>query len=242
MTWTDVLIIYFTSGYFILLAIILYLLSPKMTRKLKYEGYYRENLHKFVLFRQILLFFLPLALSLVIFGVSFVYEQLFSLIILGLSINVFWVIQLPLLTKAQLSVDFSVDQVDKFSSGLTLIPKIKQVVYVRLYNLGFSSLKNGTVLIYFGEQFKTSKCTIVPCDDHEYDKLDFKKCFSIQKVHAGVLFTPKDNFLTIPPQEWFVFPVVVDIPQCKLDSKVKVQFYSENSWGVTEHIAPIKTE
>jgi hypothetical protein len=242
MIWLNGLMIYLTGVYFALLLILIYLLSPKITRKFKYKQNYKENLYKLVLTRQILLFFLPLAIALAFFGVSFTSNQLLSLIILGLSINVFWVVQLPLLTKANLSIDFAVDQIDDFESGITLTQKTKQVVYIRIYNLGFSTLKNGTVLIYFGDQFEKSKCKIIPSDNEEYEKKDFKKRFSIQKAHAGVVFSPKENFITMPPQEWFVFPVIVEVPECELDSTLEVQFYSENSWGVTHHRAPIKTK
>jgi len=234
--------IYFTAVYFALLIILIFLLSPKIRRKMKDKSDYERNLHGLVLFRQILLFFLPLMLSVAIFGVSFASDQLLSLVVLGLSINVFWVVQLPLLTKAQLSIDFSVDQINDFDSGITLTPKTKQTIYTRIYNLGFSTLKNGTVLMYFGDQFEKSKCRIIPSDNKEYDKKEFKKRFSIQKAHAGVSFSPRENFLTMPPQEWFVFPVIVEISDCKLDSKVEVQFYSENSWGVTKYNALIKTK
>jgi hypothetical protein len=237
-----VLMVYFTAVYFALLIILIYLLSPKIRRKMKDKSDYERNLHSLVLFRQILLFFLPLMLSVAVFGVSFVSDQLLSLVVLGLSINVFWVVQLPLLTKAQLSVDFSVDQITDFDSSIMLVPRTKQVIYLRIYNLGFSTLKNGTVLMYLGDQFEKSTCRIIPSDDPEYDKLDFKKSFRIQKTHAGVSFSPKENFLTMPPQEWFVFPVIVEISHCELDSKVEVEFYSENSWGVTKYHAPIKTK
>lgn len=242
MMWLYMLMIYFIGVYFAFLIILIFLLSPKTRRKLKDKNDYESNLHSFVLFRQILLFLLPLMLSIAIFGVSFTYDQLLPLIVLGLSINVFWVIQLPLLTKAQLAIDFSVDQINDFDSGITLTPKTKQTIYTRIYNLGFSTLKNATVLIYFGDQFEKSKCRIIPSDTEEYNKKEFKKCFRIQKAHAGVSFTPTENFLTMPPQEWFIFPVIVEISECELDSKVVVQFYSENSWGVTQYRAPIKTK
>jgi len=237
-----VLMIYFKAVYFALLIILIFLLSPKIRRKMKDKSDYEQNLHSLVLFRQILLFFLPLMLSVAIFGVSFAFDQLLSLVVLGLSINVFWVIQLPLLTKAHLSVDFSVDQITDFDTGIKLVPKAKHVIYMRIYNLGFSTLKNGTILMYLGDQFEKNNCRIIPNNDPAYDKLDFKKSFRIQKAHAGVSFTPNDNFITIPPQEWFVFPVIVEISECELDSEVEVEFYSENSWGVTKYHAPIKTK
>lgn len=234
---------FFAVGfYFILILILAFILSPKRRRYLKRKSGYEDNLHILVISRQILLFFLPLMLSITFLGVPFTLEQLLPLLVLGLSINIFWIIQLPLLTKAHLLIDFGVDQINDFDSNITLTPKTKHVIYIRIYNLGFSTLKNGTVLVYFGDQFEKSKCYIIPSNNEEYDKLEFKKCFSIQKAHAGVSFSPKENFLTMPPQEWFVFPVIVEISDCELDSKVEVQFYSENSWGVTKYHALIKTQ
>jgi hypothetical protein len=234
---------FFVLGmYFTLLIILAFILSPKKRRDFKGKTGYEEALHVLVISRQILLFLLPLMVSFAVFGVSFTSDQLLSLVILGLSINVFWVTQMPLLTKAQLAVDFSVDQLTDFHEGIILVPKTKQVIYLRIQNLGYSTLKNGTILLYLGDQFEKNKCQIIPSSNSAYDELDFKKTFRIQKAHAGVSITPNDNFITIPPQEWFVFPVLVEISDCELNSQVEVEFYSENSWGITKYHASIETK
>jgi hypothetical protein len=237
------LLSFFAVGiYFAILLLLAFILSPKRRRHFKGKSGYENNLHILVIFRQVFLFFLPLMLSITFLGVAFTLEQLLSLLVLGLSINVFWIIQLPLLTRAQLFVDFSVDQLNDFDTNIILTPKTKHVIYGRIYNLGFSTLKNGTVLIYFGDQFEKSKCNIIPSDKEEYSNLEFRRRFGIQKAHAGVSFSPKENFLTMPPQEWFIFPIIVEISDCELDSNIEVQFYSENSWGVTKYHAQIKTQ
>jgi hypothetical protein len=174
-------------------------------------------------------------LSIAILGVSFASNQLLSLFVLGLSINVFWVVQLPLLTKAQLLIDFGIDTVEKFDSKISLNTSSEHIIYTRIYNLGFSTLKNATVLFYFGRDFE-----IIPFSDLRYRGLDFEKRFTIQKGNSGVLFTPKDNYQTIPPQEWFLFPVIIKTPKHELDSRAEIQFYSENSWGLTKYPASIK--
>ena len=84
--------------------------------------------------------------------------------------------------------------------------------------MGFSTLKNATVLIYFGKGFN-----VIGFKDSRYRDLDFEKMFTIQKCNSGVLFTPKDNFQTIVPQEWYLFPVIVKTPKKVLD-KIEVQF------------------
>ena len=63
--------------------------------------------------------------------------------------------------------------------------------------------------------------------------LDLKKKFSIQKIHGGAFFSPKDNFLTIPPQEVSIFPMYVKIPKRQKKGRMHIEFYSENSWGMT---------
>src|SRR3990170_7932723 len=98
--WLSVLMIYAIGFYFKLLTILVFILSPMKRRDFRGKNGYESNLHIFVLIRQILLFLLPLMLSIVVLGVSFASDQLLSLVILWLSINVFWVVQLPLLTKA----------------------------------------------------------------------------------------------------------------------------------------------
>ena len=210
--------IYAIGFYFILLTILVFILSPKKRYDFRGKKGYEKNLHIFVLIRQLLLFLLPLMLSIVVFGVSFVSNQLLSLVVLGVSINVFWVVQLPLLTKANLFVDFSVDNIEKFDSRIEVNADKEHLIYTRIYNMGFSTLKNATVLIYFGKGFN-----VIGFKDSRYRDLDFEKMFTIQKCNSGVLFTPKDNFQTIVPQEWYLFPVIVKTPKKVLD-KIEVQF------------------
>jgi hypothetical protein len=157
-------------------------------------------------------------------------EHSLSLLILGLSINVFWIIQLPLVTKANVVVDFSVDNVENFRDEIDLKATTEQTIYFRIYNSGYSTLKNSVILIYFGQGIE-----IIPYKNLQYEQLDFKKSFSIQKCHRGVLFTPLKNFQTIPPQEWFVFPVIVK-SSYRIVSLVSFLLNSENSWGQTRYV------
>jgi hypothetical protein len=238
MLWLNLSLFLAIGLYFALLLILVFILSPKRRRYLKNKNGYEDNLHILVMSRQILLFFLPLMLSVTFLGAVFTLEQLLPLLVLGLTINIFWIIQLPLLTKAQLFIDFSVGDLDHFNSNLLLKPSNERLIYTRIYNMGFSTLKNATVLIYFGNDFE-----IIPCTDAKYKGLDFEKKFTIQKQHSGAIFTPKDNFQTLVPQEWFLFPVIIKTPKELLDnSKFTIQFYSENSWGLTKYIATIKTK
>ncbi len=225
--------------YFRLLILFIIILLPKVRRDSKETvRYYENNLHIIVIIRQFLLFLLPLMLSLIFLGIPFTSEQLLSLIVLGLSINVFWVVQLPLLTKAQLIIDFSVDKIgqgEKFGKDILLKTNTEHVIYTRIYNLGFSTLKNFAFLIYFEEGVE-----ILPFGNKKYRELDFAKRFSIQKCHCGLLFPPTENFQTIPPQEWFVFPVIVKSSKSALERDVTILFNSENSWGQKRHIAKMK--
>jgi hypothetical protein len=214
------------------------------------ENFYERNLHYIVLVRQILLFFLPLAVGTVVLQDT-VLSQLSSLFVLGLSLNVFWIVQLPLLNKAKLLVTYSTKPLDEekpidyespdehYDNYLELqAGKINRVICA-IYNLGFHTYKNAMVILYFGPEIE-----VIPCDDFEYKpymkKLDFNKIYSVQKKHGGAAFSSKDNYLTIPPQEVFLFPVLVRIRKTPVRDFVLVQFSSETSWGITEVKKPIK--
>ena len=129
--------------------------------------------------------------------------------------------------KAHVLVTFKID--DKVYDSPIFFKSGKETyVEGRVYNLGFSNYKNFVVIFYFGEDFK-----IIPHDDPKYRDLDFKKKFSIQKIHGGALFSPKDNFLSIPPQEVFIFPMYIKIPRKEKKGEMHIDFYSENTWGMT---------
>lgn len=233
MAWPSWLLSLILSVYIALLFATVSLLSPWVRRLLRNERWYEDNLHIAVIFRQILLFLAPLAFSTALLGIDFSSKQLLTLFVLGLSITVFWVVQLPMLTKANILVTFGVDERE-------YAPKIvfnegEHLVNTRIHNLGFSTLKNSTVEIYFGDGFE-----VVPCSDPRYAGLDFAKRFTIQKVHSGILFAPNDNFQTLPPQEVFIFPCIIQVLKAKQKGRVTIQFFSENSWGMTVIKAPIE--
>ena len=214
--------------YFIFLWQSIYFLLPPIRNALRTERRYEKNLHYIVIMRQILLFFAPTAVFASI-SIQTTLEQLTALFALGLSIDVFWVAVFPQLTKAQLFIDFRVDNSGDFKPKIVLDANTEHLVETRIYNLGFSTLKSAMVLVYFGNSFE-----ILPFSDHRYTELDFKKEFTIQKENQGVLFVPSKNYQTIPPQEWFLFPVIIKSPNAKQNRQVTFQLASENSWGLTE--------
>ncbi len=222
-------------AYFNFLILLLIILSSKARLWLKTDKKYEDNLHILVLFRQILVFLFPVMFCWVVFGSSFVISQLTSLFVLGLSINVFWLIQLPLMTKAKLYIDFSVDSIKDFNKKIILKTDTEHLIYTRIYNLGFHTLKNALILIYFREGFE-----IIPHNDPKYDILDFKKTFTIQKCNYGASFSPLQNFQTMPPQEWFLFPLIVKTPKDNLDRDIEIQVHSENSWGIAKYPAKVE--
>ena len=57
-------------------------------------------------------------------------------------------------------------------------------------------------------------------------------------MRSGV-YTVK-NFQTIPPQEWFLFPIILVTSKNGLMQDITVQLYSESSWGVTERITKMR--
>jgi hypothetical protein len=196
--------------------------------KMKNAELYETHLHKLVLGRQILLFLLPTAVLMV----STRLEHLFSSIVLGLSILIFVSIQLPLLMKAHIHITFNID--GKWTRRISLRPEQTHKVEVAIQNLGFSTYKNFVAKFYYGKEFK-----ILPNNYRGYKDLDFGKEFSVQKRHGGVMFTPKENFLTIPPQEVYIFPMYVKAPKEEREYKLKIEFNAENTWGMNEIFMPI---
>ena len=175
--------------------------------KKKIAFFYEKHLHKLVLARQILLFFFPTAVLMVLamlFPIKL--EYLLGSIVLGLSILIFVSTQLPLLMKARLLITFSIND-GGWSETLTLRPGKTTKVESAIRNLGFTTYKNSTIKFYFGKDFD-----VIPYENALYPDLDFKKKFTIQRRHGGVMFDPKDNFLTVPPQEVFIFPMWVKVP------------------------------
>ena len=236
----EVLIGVILGSYFgLLIALICFLLKPfrlHWYRKKEYnkrKSRFEEKIHTFFWVRQLLFLFFPLMLSILVLGffksgeqlLAILSDHLLSMIVLGLSVNVFWIIQLPLVTKANLVIDFSVDKIGDFNENkITLTADSKHVVYTRIYNAGYSILKNCVILIYFEKNVE-----IIPSAHPTYDQYDFVKQFNIQKGQCGVLFDPLKNFQTVPPQEWFVFPVVLKTSKNEDEQDITVLFNSESS-------------
>jgi len=254
----DIMILAFQilGGILIALSVIfIILLFPPTRRKLKeiniskdgymkeFANFYDEHLHSFVLVRQILLFLLPTTVLMVLsIFISVKLEHLLGSFVLGISLVIFVSIQLPLLMKARILTTFIID---RELQGSKLNFKSGKTTYVEctIYNLGFSTYKNFTIIFYFREDFE-----IIPYDNRLYYDLDFKKKFAIQKRHGGIAFNPKESFLTIPPQEIFVFPMFIKAPKVlkepkeKKEHAMKIEFYSENTWGKTEIYKPLIVE
>jgi len=189
---------------------------------------YETQLHNLVSTRQVLFFLLPTACLVVLFPpASWEPEHFLGSLVLGLSILIFVTMQLPSLMKAQLHIAFRID--GKYARTIKLESGKTHKVECEIQNLGFHTYKNFTVKFYYGKKFK-----IVPSNYRGYKDLDFKKQFSIQKRYGGVMFTPKDNFLTIPPQEVYVFPMYVTAPKEKDEYRLKIEFNAENTWGMNE--------
>lgn len=204
--------------------------------------FYRKKLHLFFILRQFLIFIFPL-----MFFITFLCcvcprtefftilsDNFLSLIVLGLAINVFLIVQLPLLNKSNVVIDFSVDNVNDFKEDIELKSNTEQIIYCRIYNSGYSILKNSVILIYFKQGIE-----IIPYSKVNYEQLDFQKKFSTQECHSGALFAPLENFQTIPPQEWFVFPLKVK-PLYRIISFATVLVNSDTSWGQSEYIRKMK--
>jgi hypothetical protein len=219
-------------------------LCPPIRRKLKeidlfgdsckeeFARLYEKHLHLLVILRQVLLFLAPIGFFSVI-DFSIVLEYFLGLVLLGLSLVVFVSIQLPLLMKAHVLATFKIGD-DVYNSTILFESGKETLVEARIYNLGYITYKNFAVVFYFGPDFE-----IVPYDNEKYCDLDFEKKFGVQKKHGGAFFSPKDISLTIPPQEVFIFPIYVKVPKEKKQGRVHIEFYSENSWGMTNIFKPL---
>ena len=81
------------------------------------------------------------------------------------------------------------------------------------------------------KQFK-----ILPNTYRGYKDLDFRKEFSIQERHGGIMFTPNENFLTIPPQEVYVFPMYVKTPKEEKDKQKRTIIYAnKEAWEFKQY-------
>jgi hypothetical protein len=134
--------------------------------------------------------------------------------------------------RAQLYVRFRID--GKYVKTIKLHSGKTHKIECEIQNLGFHTYKNFVIKFYFGEKFK-----IMPSNYRGYKDLDFGKEFGIQKRYGGVIFTPKDNFLTVPPQEVYVFPMYVKAPNEEERYTLTVQFNAENTWGMNELSLPV---
>jgi hypothetical protein len=129
--------------YFPLILIFTTLLLPRTRRSLRKSQWYENKLNLLVLIRQILLFLFPLSIATVISPVWSL-NQLPTLVALGLSIIVFWVVELPLLTKANILITFGVDdgnaiREEDYRNEIVLDVDRENVVNTRVHNLGFSA-------------------------------------------------------------------------------------------------------
>ena len=210
--------------------IFIIILYPRSRRKLRHVSAYEEHLHFLVLLRQIFLFIFPTAILMALsMLVTVKLEYVLGTIVLGLSILIFVSVQLPLLMKAHLVTSFRIDD-GKWTRGVNLRPGKVHKVEGLIQNLGFSTYKNFSVIFYFGKEFE-----ILPSSHSKYKSahLDFRKKFSIQQEYGGVMFSPNENFLTIPPKETFVFPMFIKAPNEEKEYTLHIQFSAENTWGMT---------
>lgn len=106
--------------------------------------------------------------------------------VVGLALVTFASVELPFFTKPNVFISlfetngYSYKENHQFS--LSVRAGENRLVWFFMVNMGFHLLKNCTVILYFPKTFK-------PLDDPElYEKLDFKKKFSIQKKYWGFFF------------------------------------------------------
>ena len=97
--------------------------STDETKVRKFLGKYEANVHSFSNRSSGIHYFsYHFSFLLALIGIDITMQQLTSLFVLGLSINVFWAAYLSTLTKANLYIDFGIDRQRDFKPEIIVNP------------------------------------------------------------------------------------------------------------------------
>lgn len=222
-------------------------LTLRHTRRVFYEKsllkggrwkFYEKYLHQIYLCRFIFMFFFPSAVVILFFGVEVTSKQFLNLLVMGLALVTFASIEHPLLTKPNVFITMLPTEKKSYREehefSICVRAGEEKLLMFRVVNLGFHTIKNCTAIFYFHDGSKPLE------DPRLYNQVDFKKIFSIQRKNKGILFSPLNNFISIPPQEVVVFPVWIKASDAKGKGDVEVQIYSESTWGMSSIKIPIR--
>jgi len=210
---------------------------------------YENGLRKMYILRLCLSFFLPVSIA---FISPFVLDSnlILSLLVMGLGLVAFSIIELPSLTEPHIftsviegcqAKNFKCEYKEGKSckareNRLEISIKEKRIIFFRLQNLSLHTLKNCTVWFTLPENFKISEI-------QARKNVDFFKKYSIQKRNNAVKFSPTDNYLSVSPDDCLVFPIEAEVEKPNDNWKshrIEIQIASETTWGTYKYPFPIK--
>lgn len=222
-------------------------------------GYiYEKLLRALYIMAFVFLFILPLAIA--AFFTNIRDQNVFlNLILIGFAIVTFSAIEMPALTKPNFFISILEDCLDekectlksekkpsdpcKYKDGKVckkdercLRAEVgKRVILFRVVNLNLHTLKNCAAIFIFPRNIE-----LIDYNDPINSDEDFKKKYIIQERNNACLFSPRDNYLSFPPTNCIIFPVVVNIKQKDETHKIGIEFFSESTWGSSSDTLKIK--
>lgn len=207
---------------------------------------YENGLRNMYILRLCLSFFLPISIAFV-FSFNLDSNLILSLLVMGLGLVAFSIVELPSLTKPHVFTSvleeckaknfrckYEENKFCKARENRLEIAIGERIIFFRLQNLSLHTLKNCTVWFTFPKNFKISEI-------QTWKNVDFFKKYSVQKCNNAAKFSPTDNYLSISPNDCLVLPIEVDVEKPDDDWKnhtIGIQIASETTWGTTDYDPP----
>lgn len=213
-------------------------------------SFYEKNLHTFYVLRFFFLFFLPLSIKGIFFA-PITQNELLNLLLGGSTLVVFSALEMPQLSKPKAFVSviqdcvavncqysqknkkedkdckYEKDKVCKHKERFLEVKEKKGTVLFRIANLNLHILKNCSVFFTFPGSLKPIKYTKDNCDT-----VDFGKKYYFQERNNACYFSPKDNYLTVPPGDCMCIPIDFEVVgQVEKEDCIKIELVSESTWG-----------
>jgi hypothetical protein len=219
---------------------------------------YKEILKVIYIIRFVLIFFLPLAIGVIIspmFSLTVNQDFFMNTLVMGLVLVTFFVVEFPALTQPHVYIsviedcnassrkqDITINKKKcKFQDGISckameseafFVRGEPKVILLRLQNLGLHTLKNCVVWVTFPRAFYIS--------DTERS-VDFFKSYEIQKRNNAVKVSPIENYLSVSPSDCIVIPIKVTLTEIPMKKDgLQIQVSSESTWGTSYFDFPIR--
>lgn len=220
-----------------------YIFSEEGTRKDKIAHYYYKDLLSILLTTNIFgTLFLPFCVVGIydnIFEKDFLQKNVTSLFILGITLIVFFYIQVPTMRKPSIYVTALKSLGGEFERRphptLCLRSGAEELILFDISNLGINFYKNCCVWFSFPKDFE-----LIGYNEKTYGQIDFKKGFVIQKRNTAAIFSPDKNYQSIAPTNELAFPIKVKTPREKTENKeVMISVQCENRFGEAKKLIKI---